>query len=97
VFGADPHAYSATLDEIKQLLSRISVSVMTAGAEKPPPSTMKWHAGIWESYGDAEDQVQIEFNRITEAIEAICKPILSANEPALIDIGGDQPSRLTAG
>jgi hypothetical protein len=88
-------------EEFKQLLDRIIVSanmlIMTEGNDKPPPLTEKWHAVIWEGYGDAEDQVQIQLNKITEAIEAICKPILSANAPALSDISSDHSSSGTAG
>jgi hypothetical protein len=70
--------------------------IMTAGNDKPPQATEKWHADIWEGYADAEDQVQIQLNKITEAIEAICKPILSAKAPALSDISSDHPSSRTA-
>jgi hypothetical protein len=88
-------------EEFKQLLDRIIVSanmlIMTAGNDKPPPLTEKWHAVIWEGYGDAEDQVQIQLNKITEAVEAICKPILSANTPALSDISSDHSSSGTTG
>jgi hypothetical protein len=80
-------------EELNQILNRIigsaNMLIMTAGNDKPPPLTEKWHADIWEGYGDAEDQVQAQLNKITEAIEAICKPILSAKAPALVDISND--------
>jgi|HubBroStandDraft_6_1064221.scaffolds.fasta_scaffold58291_3 hypothetical protein len=78
---------------LNQILNRIigsaNMLIMTAGNDKPPQATEKWHADIWEGYGDAEDQVQIQLNKITEAIEAICKPILSAKAPALVDVSND--------
>jgi hypothetical protein len=68
LFGS---AAGKPFEDFNQLLTRISVSakmlIMTAGAEKPPPLTTKWHADIWEGYGDAEDQAQIELNRISGA------------------------------
>jgi hypothetical protein len=77
-------------EDFNQLLSRISTSasmlIRTAGAERPPPQTEKWHADIWEGYGDAEDKVQIEFDRIAKAIEAICRPSLSAKAPSLAGV-----------
>jgi len=85
-------------EDLNQLLNRIigsaNMLIMTAGNDKPPPLTVKWHADIWENCGDAEDQVQIELNRITEAIEAICKPILSAKAPALVNISNNDQATI---
>ena len=78
-------------EDFNQLINRISGSasmlIRTAEAEKPPPSTRQWHADIWESYGDAsEDRVQSDLNRIAQAVEAICKPILTAKSPVLSNV-----------
>jgi hypothetical protein len=87
-------------EDFYQLLNRIigsaNMLIMTAGNDLSPPLTEKWHADIWEGYVVPEDQVQIQLNKITEAIEAICKPILSAKAPALSDINSDHPSSGTA-
>jgi hypothetical protein len=75
-------------EDFNQLINRISGSasslIMTAEAEKPSPLTEEWHADIWEDYGNAgEDRVQSDLNKIAQAVEAMCKPILTAKSPVL--------------
>jgi hypothetical protein len=77
-------------EELNQLLNRISGSasmlIMTAGS--PTTQKGKWLADIWEGYGvEAKDQdrVQIELAKISDAVEALCKPILTAKAPLLAD------------
>jgi hypothetical protein len=78
-------------EDFNQLINRISGSasmlIRTAEVENPPPSTRQWHADIWEGYGDAgEDRVQTDLNRIAEAVEAMCKPVLTAKSPVLSNV-----------
>jgi hypothetical protein len=81
-------------EDFNQLLNRITTSasmlIRTEG-EIEPSKTIKWKADIWEGYGD-NDQMKAELNRIAEAVEAMCKPILTAKSPVLSDIAHRQPS-----
>jgi hypothetical protein len=53
--------------------------IMTHG-QIDQSQTIKWQADIWEGYGD-NDPVQTELKRIAEAVEAMCKPILTEKSP----------------
>jgi len=72
-------------EDFNQLLNRISVSakmlIMTA-EQIEPSKTIKWKADIWEG-NDDDDKVKAELDRISKAVEALCKPILTAKSPVL--------------